>query len=124
MTKWRRAKASIPSQVASSDVETSITRTLSVGRATSASASAIRVSTPVPLWFAPGTTWLMPMFAIAAPKPALTKAPAPAKARDPISAPIPASRGAPTLIAISGGLVSLPSIIPIRSANSVSRGGR
>ena len=61
--KWRSAKACIPSHSASSEVETSITRTLSVGRSASARAIASSAATPVALSLAPGTVSRKPMSA-------------------------------------------------------------
>ena len=54
--KWRSPKACIPSQIASSEVETSITRTLQRALGESARRSRSAHATPVALSFAPGTT--------------------------------------------------------------------
>ena len=69
--KWRRPNACIPSMKPSSEpVERSSTRTPSGGRSASSCASATSAPTALRLSFAPGTTWLAPMFAIAAVAPA------------------------------------------------------
>ena len=73
--KWRFEKACIPSQSASSEVETSITRTLSVGRSASERAIASSAATPVALSFAPGTASRRAMSASAAAESAARRRP-------------------------------------------------
>ena len=108
--KWRFEKACIPSHSASSEVETSITRTLSVGRSASERAIASSAATPVALSFAPGTVSRNAMSASAAAESAESAVPALTSARLPVSAPAPTSRGTATTGAIRGGLVSTRSI--------------
>ena len=107
--KCRRAKACIPSHSASSEVETSITRTFSVGRSASARAIATSSATPVALSLAPVTVSREPMSASRAADTAPTAIPVLTSARFPLSAPAPISAGIATAGAISGGLVSLRS---------------
>ncbi len=103
--KWRFANRRMPSQVPSSEVETSNTRTDSVGRSASARARAMRATTPVPLSLAPGTTDREPMSAMPAANSADRIAPAFASPRLPVAAPRAASAGPATAGHISGGLV-------------------
>ena len=65
--KWRRPNACMPSMNPSSEpVESRITRTPSGEPSESSFASATSTATELRLSFAPGTTRLAPMFAIAA----------------------------------------------------------
>jgi hypothetical protein len=64
--KWRSANAGIPSHMASSEVETNITRRFSTGCSAMARASAISAATAVALSFAPGIVPREPMSAKAA----------------------------------------------------------
>ena len=77
----------MPSHNASSEVETSITRTFSAGRSASARAIATSTATPVALSLAPGTVPRNPMSAKAVAEPAERTMPAQVNQRRPVSAP-------------------------------------
>jgi hypothetical protein len=104
--KWRCANPCIPSQSASSDVETSITLTLSVGCSARARAIATRTATPVALSLAPGTVSRRPMSASSAADSAARAVPALTSPGLSASAPPATSAGIATTGANSGGLVS------------------
>jgi hypothetical protein len=95
----------MPSQVASSEVETSRMRVRSGGFSARARASASSAITPVPLSLAPGTASREPISAIEAAVPAQRIAPSRSSKRLRSAAPTPTTAGPPTTGSISGGLV-------------------
>ena len=99
----------MPSQVASSDVETSITRVFSVGRCESDAAIASSAATPVALSLAPGTASRRPMSAIVSAVPAANTVPSFISVRLPTAAPAATAAGPKITGHISPGLVSVRS---------------
>lgn len=106
-SRWRRAKASIPSMNDSSEpVETSRTRRPLTGSSRSASARPTRTATPVRLSLAPGTTPRAPTSANTAMLPSPSSAPARSRPARPRTAPAATRAGPASTGAIRGGDVS------------------